>query len=466
MAESPAKTFAEIGSDAPPAGPRAGLGTAIVLGGSVAGLLAARVLADHAGTVLVIERDVLTPGGDGRRGVPQSSQVHALLAGGSRQLERWFPGFTARAVAAGASLVPPERQAMYIDGVRKVLGADISLLSGTRPFLEGRMRAELLELPNVKVVTGQVTGLEFGATAVTAVRYESDGAAGREPADLVVDAMGRASRLSAWLESAGWERPPVVRVTTGINYATAFFHRPAGDHPYGTSLAVPRRELAREVGGAVFSAVEGDRWIAMMGGYGDFRPGSTAADMVRRFRTELPAPFGHVAANEMIGDVTTYRQADSRRRDFWACERLPARLAVVGDAVASFNPLYGQGMSSAALHASALSMFLRSAPDLDAPAREFLALQRVIVDAAWQISASEDRPEQEKRRTPASERLARRIVDLIIQASVTDAPVNAAFQEVTQMLRHPGTLAGPKVIWRAWRARNNPLPAPTPPLEA
>jgi 2-polyprenyl-6-methoxyphenol hydroxylase-like FAD-dependent oxidoreductase len=204
----------------------------------------------------------------------------------------------------------------------------------------------------------------------------------------------------------------------------------------------------------------------MMGGYGDFRPGSTAEDMIRRFRTLLPAPFGHVAANEMVGDVMTYRQADSRRRDFWACERLPARLAVVGDAVASFNPLYGQGMSSAALHASALSMFLRSAPDLDAPARDFLALQRVIVDAAWQISASEDHTgADEGHRPPVGDRLARRIVDLIIHASITDRAVNAAFQEVTQMLRHPGTLAAPGVVWRAWRARNNPLPAPTPPLD-
>ena len=465
MASSPAKRFAEIGSDKPPAGSRAGLGTAVVLGGSVAGMLAARVLADHAETVVIIERDIVTAGVDGRRGVPQGSQVHALLSGGSRQLERWFPGFVARSVAAGASLVPPDRQAMYTDGVRKVIGADISLLSGTRPFLERRIRDELLELPNVTVLTGQVTGLEIGRTAVTAVCYESDGVAGREPADLVVDAMGRASRLSAWLESAGWERPPVVRVTTGINYATAFFRRPAGRHPYCTALAVPSMKLRKDVGGAVFSAVEGDRWIAMMGGYGDFRPGSTADDMIRRFRTELPAPFGHVAANEMVGDVTTYRQADSRRRDFWACERLPARLAMLGDAVASFNPLYGQGMSSAALHASALSMFLRSSPDLDAPARDFLALQRVIVDAAWQISAAEDRTGPEQRNsTPVGDRLARRIVDLIVQASATDTAVNGAFQEVTQMLRHPSTLAEPRVVWRAWRARKNPLPAPTPPL--
>ena len=87
------------------------------------------------------------------------------------------------------------------------------------------------------------------AGALAAVRYESDGVAGREPADLVVDAMGRASRLSAWLEAAGWERPPVVRVATGINYATAFFHRPPGEHPYGTALAIPSNKPAKRSAG-------------------------------------------------------------------------------------------------------------------------------------------------------------------------------------------------------------------------
>ena len=89
----------------------------------------------------------------------------------------------------------------------------------------------------------------------------------------------------------------------------------------------------------------------------------------------------------------------------------------------------------------------------------------MIVDAAWQISASDDRSgPEELDRTPVRDRLARRIVALIILASVTNTAVNAAFQEVTQMLRHPSTLASPRVMWRAWQARKKPLPAPTPPL--
>jgi 2-polyprenyl-6-methoxyphenol hydroxylase-like FAD-dependent oxidoreductase len=179
--------------------------------------------------------------------------------------------------------------------------------------------------------------------------------------------------------------------------------------------------------------------------------------MIDECRRNLPAPFGHVVANDIVGDVTTFRQADSRRRDFWASERLPARLVAVGDAVASFNPLYGQGMSSAALHASALSMYLRSSPDLDAPARDFFALQRVVVDAAWQMSTS---PEVNRASTPDTSSFVRQIVE----ASVTDSAVNTAFQEVTQMLRHPSTLSDPQIVSRVLGAQQNDWPAPTLPL--
>jgi len=466
MALSAAETFAEISSTAPPSGPAARIGTALVLGGSVAGMLAARVLAEHAGAVVVIERDLATAQAGPRPGVPQGGQVHVLLGAGLRQLERWFPGFTERAVAAGAGLVTPERGRAYNDDVPKVQGSADAMLTSTRPFLEQLIRTELRALPNVKMIAGRVTGLEFDDTAVTAVRYESDGVAGREPADLVVDALGRASRVSDWLEAAGWDRPPMTRLATGVNYATAFFRRPPGEPEIGSALALYGTGRGGSTGGAIFLAVEDDRYVVMQGGYGDDRPGSTAQDMVERCRRRLPEPFGHVVANEMLGDVTTYRQGDSRRRDFDACERLPARLIPVGDAVASFNPLYGQGMSSAALHASALSMYLRSEPDLSVPARDFLALQKVVVDAAWAISTPGDAARAAGAARPSiGQRLAGWFVGRVVDASVTDLEVNRVFMEVTQMLVHPTRLREPATLWRAVRAMRQRKPDPVLPLE-
>jgi hypothetical protein len=111
--------------------------------------------------------------------------------------------------------------------------------------------------------------------------------------------------------------------------------------------------------------------------------------MGRAASAQLPPIFGEVALGEPIGEIETYHQADSRRRNFARLQHFPARLISVGDAVASFNPVYGQGMS-AALHASCLSEYLRGGPDLSLPAREFFALEQVVVDAAWDVSTAAD----------------------------------------------------------------------------
>ncbi|PRY31813.1 FAD-dependent oxidoreductase [Pseudosporangium ferrugineum] len=464
---SAARTFATIGSVEPPTGAPAGLDRVVVLGGSMAGLLAARVLADHAATVVVIERDTLTDVVAPRRGVPQGTQVHALLQAGGRQLERWFPGFDAGARAAGAQPISPQQWASYTDGVRKPVAPIGDALTATRPFLEQQVRERVRELPNVKIINGRVTGLDFNATEVTGVRYESDGDGGHEPADLVVDATGRASKVSDWLTAAGWDAPPMTRQITGINYATAFFRRPPGRPDIGAALCALTPAKGGDLAGVAFSAVENDRWIVMMGGYGTCRPGETAEDLIRRCRQDFPEPFGRAVSHGIIGDVITYRQADSRRRDWAKAGRLPARLLAVGDAVASFNPIYGQGMSSAALHASCLSMFLRSGPDLTAPARPFFDLQQVVVDAAWATSTAGDRARPSINLPPRGlERVRASLAGMVVEATTVDPVLALGFAKVTQMIEHPAVLATPGSLWRAWRARSVPRPRPVPPLEA
>jgi len=461
---SAARTFAGISSVVPPPGAPVRLGRAVVLGGSMAGLLAARVLAEHAETVVVIERDPATEGRGARRGVPQGTQVHALLRGGARQLERWFPGFAARSVAAGAQRVPAAQQAIYTDGVGRT--GVFELLTSTRPFLEQQVREHVRELPGVQFRTGRVTGLEFRGGAVSGVRWTSDGSEEFLAGDLVVDASGRASKVSDWLSAAGWAAPPLTRQVTGINYATAFFRRPPGEHAVRAGVALVRPGTGGDLGGATFTPVEDDRWIVLLAGFGSCRPGSTAEDLVRRCRRDFPEPFGRVVSNELLGDVVTYHQGDSRRRDWAAAGRLPARLLAVGDAVASFNPVYGQGMSSAALHASCLSRVLHSDVDLDAPARGFFDLQRVVVDAAWAVSTGGDRSRPSIDQPPRGlERVTAGLLDRIIDAAVVDPVVSRAFDAVTQMVEHPATLFSPGVLGRSLRARHLARPEPTPSLE-
>jgi 2-polyprenyl-6-methoxyphenol hydroxylase-like FAD-dependent oxidoreductase len=202
-------------------------------------------------------------------------------------------------------------------------------------------------------------------------------------------------------------------------------------------------------------AVEDDRWLVLVAGYGDDRPSREIEDFRRRCREDFPPVFGQVAERaELIGDVLTYHQADSRRRDYDELERFPAGLVVAGDAVASFNPIYGQGMTSAALHASCLSAYLRSGPSLDKPARAYFEQVRVVVDAAWQVSTFADLELPHVNGPfPRGYRLVKWFSGLIFQGAAVDSQLNDQFNRVTTMLAHPNSLARPRTVLRALRCR-------------
>ncbi|MBQ1024065.1 NAD(P)/FAD-dependent oxidoreductase [Micromonospora sp. C95] len=453
MSLSPARVFAALNAVRPPDQASPVIGKAVVIGGSIAGMLAARVLSDHAESVVVVDRDDLHATG-GRPGVPQGTQLHALLPGGFLLLERLFPGFREQAMAQGAIEAPPAARRSYLDGrLKVVVPDDADSLAGSRPLLESLIRQQVLRLPNVKTVTARATGLVFDGEVTSGVRCDVGGSPGVEHADLVVDAMGRSSRLSDWLAEAGWERPALRRMTVNLNYATALFRRHETNPEHAVVLALHSPTASVDVAGAAFFAIEDGRWMAMMAGYGENRPGRTAEDFVRRLREQFPPEFAVVADSELLGDVQTYRHADSRRRDFHAVTRLPAALVSVGDAVASFNPVYGQGITAAALHAACLASYLRSRPDLGLPARHFFALQKIVVDAAWSISTSADLalPHVDGP-YPRGHRLSSWVSRQIIAATVTDVSTARRFNDVVSMRKHPGSLSSPKVILGALRA--------------
>jgi 2-polyprenyl-6-methoxyphenol hydroxylase-like FAD-dependent oxidoreductase len=464
VASSAARRFAEISTVQTTDRGDVFMRRAVVLGGSMAGLMAARVLSEHADEVVIVERDVSATDGKPRPGVPQGTQVHALLPAGAVQLDRWFDGFLAEATEAGAVMPPTngDRNRLYIDGAVRPnppAAQDVPVLVTTRPFLEEQVRRRTLALPNIRQVSGRADGVVLDGDRVTGARYlpEGDGELVTVDAEIVVDAMGRSSRLSDWLESAGWERPPLRRMPIKLNYATAMF---AYDEDVcelwscvsqASAAATPDHQA--RIGG--FLRVEGDRWIMLVSGYGDDRPSADTDDYLARCRSDFPAEFGAIAQRgTMIGEVITYHQADSRRRDFHELRRFPAGLVAAGDAVASFNPVYGQGMTSAILHAACLSRYLHTKPSLTEPAMPYFDLVRVIVDAAWQVSTFADLelPHVDGP-YPRGYQLLRRLAGLVFQAAMTDQTINERLNRITQMLAHPNSLASPATLVRAvWLA--------------
>ncbi|MCP2267217.1 FAD-dependent oxidoreductase [Promicromonospora thailandica] len=461
MIESPPALFEALVQAAPPGDATLLFDTACVIGGGIAGLLAARVLSDRARRVVVIEPDDLSGTAGPRPGVPQGLQVHTLLPGGQQWLERWVPGLTKEAQERGASLVPGQGTT-FLDGVPQALDAEgHHLLAIGRPLLESLIRDRVVSRPGVTVLRGRAIGLRYDGDAVDGVRYTSrsagdqgDNGARVLDVDFVVDAMGRSSRLSSWLGDSGYDQPRLERLGISINYATALFERSVEladlERPGALALFTPGHSR-HGVSTAAVQPIEGMRWIAMLMGYGDSRPGRTVAEF-RAACAALPPVFAEAVAGDVVGGVETYHQADNRRRHFADADHLPARLVAVGDAVASFNPIYGQGMSSAALHASCLAAYLGGAPDLDAVAREFYRTQQVVVDAAWAVSAGGDGARLDAQNgtdVPQGVRERRRAMDQIAAATLVDGELAHAFNDVSYMLRHPAVLADPELLARA-----------------
>ncbi|WP_405977029.1 FAD-dependent oxidoreductase [Streptomyces sp. NBC_00158] len=427
----------------------------VVLGGSIAGLAATRALRGRGVKVTVVEPDGLAATG-ARSGVPQGGQLHALLDMGRTQAERWFPGLSEELVADGAVLGSGSEIQLFENGTRKISVPGNELIGVSRTLLEEHVRRRTLLDDGVRVSAGRACGLDIRNGRVAGVRVRATGSADVTPlpADAVVDATGRSSRLTSWLAAEGWPQPPVDRMRIDLGYATARFRR--GAELPGVSVAHQLPGPASGAGAAeqpdtgAMAAVEGGQWMAVIVAYADKRPSRDPAEFLRRMRAMQAAPFGVVADRcAMIGEVDTYGMPHSLRRNWWALDRLPGGLFVAGDAVASFNPVYGQGMTSAFLHASCLAAYLGGGADLHAPAHAYFRRIRVVVDAAWEVSTLSDLAQPHVTGPyPRGYRAARKTADWIARASTTDAWVNERFLDVVNMRRRPADLRTPEFLWR------------------
>jgi 2-polyprenyl-6-methoxyphenol hydroxylase-like FAD-dependent oxidoreductase len=430
-------------------------GTACVLGGSVAGSLAAAVLARFSRRVVVIERDEANLGG--HPGVPHDQQLHFLLPAGRALIDRLLPGFTEAVLEVGAALVASRQVVFYTDNrLFPSLEGGQPLLSATRPLLESSIRALTLARANVEVVRGRASGLRYADGGVSAVRYVDDDGEHAIPADFAVDAMGASSRLSAWLGEDGYDQPAASRVPCGVTYATAFFKRAesAEDLPIATAGSF---YTSGNTAVAAATAIEDDQWSVAVSTY-DGHPPQTIEEF-RAICATLPPVYREAASGPVTREIRTFHKAHNIRRDFARLRRLPARLAAMGDAAASFNPVYGQGITSAALQAAALSAYLTENPDLTLPATSFFERQEVAVGAAWATSAGSDAARADAisgAEVPQDVRRQRWAVGQITRASLRDQTIRRSLADTRNMLAHPGKLLNPAMLDRAVKVNAEP----------
>jgi 2-polyprenyl-6-methoxyphenol hydroxylase-like FAD-dependent oxidoreductase len=323
----------------------------------------------------------------------------------------------------------------------------------------------VLALPNVGLARGTATGLTATGDRVDGALVRLPGAVDsvRHPAHLVVDATGRSSRLSSWLGQHGYPAPEKRRMALDLGYATCLFHRAPGQrlggHVAVYSLYTPSKA---HNGPSSMTPIEGDRWLTLVSGYGDRRPGRDLGEFLARCRANPAPPLQLLPhACEPASEVYVHRFPDSIRRDFDLLSRFPAGLVAVGDAVASFNPTYGQGISAAALHAVALASWLREPGAVDSPAHPYFRRVRAVMDDAWRFSAAQDcwLPHVDAPK-PFGWRLRRGLAEAVQSATITDEVVHRAFLEVVNMTAAPDRLRRPEILWRAGAAAlRRPRPA-------
>ena len=426
---------------------------AIVLGGSMAGLLVARVLADAYGHVTVVDRDDLVAGAEQRRGTPQARHIHALLARGQQALEQLFPGLTAELVTRGVPVGYMLADARLLFGGYRLARTDagLPLVSVSRPLLEDRVRARVRALPQVRFAPpADVAGLRSSADRrrVTGVRLlrRADGSADEAlDADLVVDAMGRGSRAPRWLETLGCARLEQEQVRIDVGYATRRYRLPSG--ALDDDLACVHGPTPDKPHGGALARLENDIWmLTLFGLLGDHPPRDPDGFAAFARSLRFPDLYDAIADGEPIDDPVTYRFPANVRRRYERMRGLPAGFLVLGDALCSFNPIYGQGMTSAALQALALRDNLPIGRDGTRPIVRALAR---AIDVPWQLATGADLavPAVEGPRPPRL-RLVNGYVSRLQAAAVHDSSLSRAFLRVTGLVDRPEALLRPGIAVR------------------
>jgi 2-polyprenyl-6-methoxyphenol hydroxylase-like FAD-dependent oxidoreductase len=435
----------------------------IVMGASIAGLWAARVLADHFDEVLILERDSLPEGPEPRGGVPQSRQYHIMLLKGLQLMDDLFPGLRDELIEAGA--IP-------FDTINDVavrsrgnwlprFHSDQYLLSCSRLLLEAGIRRHLRRWDRVRFVENvNVTGLETDAQAQRIVgvhvthRHDNDRAE-TFTADLIVDALGRRSPTPEWLTALGYTAPAESSVNSFLGYVTRRYRIPDNFQADWRMLMILATPPDQPRGGLIFPEENGVWCVMMAGANKDYPP--TDDDGFVDFARSLGTEFHRaVQAAEPLTQAYGYRGTESRRRHYEKLTRWPDRYVVLGDAFCGFNPVYGQGMTVAAMSAVAMGDAIRRAGgNLDGLAQPLLRQISTITDGAWLLATSADKDWPETvggaQKSGLFDRFGSWYIGQLLEATAKDPALRLAFLEVNQLIKPATSLFAPGVMLRVFR---------------
>lgn len=424
-------------------------GHAVVSGAGMAGLLAARVLADHFEQVTIAEKDSLPDSPVTRKGVPQANHIHNLHEAGRKTLEDLFPGFSEDLIAAGGNRIDinSDSRVFIEEDVLAHGSGQIPMYCASRPLFELVTRRRVDDIDNISLRENCqfIDYLVGAAPNVKGISVRHDGGTDEIPADLVVDATGRASRTPGWLAEHDYPTPTVDEVHIDVAYSTALVNRPADAQQTRVVLPNPPRKR----GGGMFP-VENGRWMmTLFGVHGEHAP--PEPEGFTDFAASLPVhDFKRVIGDHGLASETIeqYPFPSNKRVRYERIDRIPDGLVVIGDGIASFNPIYGQGMSVAALEALQLHHAL-AADGTDDLAHRFFQRAETVVDDAWMLAVGSDfQFPQTTGPKPNGTDLINMYLSRLLRKARTDGKLADAFNRVIVMEERPTSLFRPEILWR------------------
>jgi 2-polyprenyl-6-methoxyphenol hydroxylase-like FAD-dependent oxidoreductase len=450
---------------------------ATIIGGSIAGLTAARVLTNHFAKVTIIERDP-PRAASYRTGVPQGRHPHVLLGLGRKLLEEMFPGLFQQLLADGAVPFNQGRQAQFFinGGWSQPFDSQMIGISCSRPLLESAIYQRIAAHPKVqilheKLVLGLSTDEQKRRVTGVHLRDRHDRAAMPTilQADLVVDASGRDSHAPEWLAGLGYTPPQERTINAFVGYSTRIYRKPAHFADPWKSLYIMAM-YPHTPRGAVILPMEGDRWqVCLIGMNGDYPPTDEAGFMAFARSLRTPRFYEAIKNAEPLTEPYGYRRAENRMRYYENLPRYLENFLVTGDAVYAFNPVYGQGMSTAALASQTLDACLhqQDGQSLDGLAQRFQKALASVAAGPWQMATGQDLRWPKTIGGQASDpmtRLVQRYLDRVLATMPHSPTVAEAFLYVQNMLKPPTSLFHPKIMWqvlkpKAWHRRDKTAPS-------
>ncbi|NND96755.1 MAG: hypothetical protein HKN47_05430 [Pirellulaceae bacterium] len=437
---------------------------AIVIGGSVGGLLTARVLRQHFSRVTIVERDTMSDECEPRKGVPQGSHVHVIFDGGMQVIDRLFPGFSSELADNGSVVCDLSRElCWYHAGVWKARPpSGLTSYWQTRPFLEANLRRRLQSDTDIQILdqtsvvalvasedNSRITGLEIRAKA-----ENDDGNPETQhlQADLVVDASGRGSQTPKWLESLGYQRPVETTVEVNIGYASRAYQPSHDENRDWQIMALYGTPPTSKRTGYIFP-VEGGRWMVSEVGFLNDSPPDDD-DGYLQFAQSLERPDFHDAIKDAapLTPISTFKFPANKWRRYDRLKRFPSGLLVIGDAISTFNPVYGQGMSACALQVDELRKLLEQCTGANQlPAnvsKRFFGKAAKIIGVPWMLATQSDYlyPQTIGKRPLHTGLLNWYLIRVLGLCSGNDTVVKT-FYEVLHFIKKPTAFFHPRIAW-------------------